>query len=71
MRTAYKYRLDRLNWNKTFHVCLFKNGLMVLLASRLRRGFSTCRRSRTPREGESRSVHLGSLQLRTLKCHGS
>ena len=24
MRTAYKYRLDRLNWNKTFHVCFWK-----------------------------------------------
>ena len=35
MRTAYKYRLDRLNWNKTFHVCFFlKDGL--LLASRLK-----------------------------------
>ena len=41
MRTTHKYRLDRLSWNKTFHVYLFESGLMVLLISRLRRGFAT------------------------------
>ena len=41
MHTAYKYRLNRLSWNKIFHVCLFENGLMVLLVIRLRRGFAT------------------------------
>ncbi|CAL5438481.1 unnamed protein product [Camellia sinensis] len=37
MLAAYKYRLDRLNWNETFHVCLFENGLMVLPSGGLRK----------------------------------
>ena len=28
MRAADKYRLSRLNWNKTFHVRFFENGLL-------------------------------------------
>ena len=28
MRTAYKYRPGRLNWNATFHALFFENGLL-------------------------------------------